>query len=498
MSQRQKTSNRLKWCFLMNPAPLVIEFFGKLAKEIVESGDEYIVVANSKMAEYAKMKYFPKDAKFFSEVDWCINNYKKNQKEFQGLSWKEFFPEFDRFNRFKLYDFNYCNSAEIVAQSYQFADFIFQREKPDVIVAEPPTGIFNGLFYFLSKKYRKAYLGLLDSRIKDRFDIYDLEFTCSKYKETFRELKNDNISKKEKKFAQDFIRQFISHKQLPPYMDFQKEHLEKGEIGRIMGYLKREKEMVHHYFKYFSRRKYFKAYDYYSEFLINYIFRYPWKGLKSRFRILLQRNISDSLDNEYKFYLYPLQFEPEASTSVQAMYFCNQLNTIRNIAFSLPFPYKLYVKEHPSAVGTRTTDFYRRVKEIPNIVLISPYENVENLIKKSQGVIVLTTTIGIEAALIGKPVYVLGNVFYSYHPVCQKISNFDELKEKIQRDSMDKPTIQNLEDINIRFIVSYFINTIAGDIATACSKNDTNDYKSIYKEIKRIFLDNRYERGNLI
>jgi len=481
----------MKWCFLVNPAPLIIEFFGKLACQIAKEGDEYIVAVNSKIAEYSKMKYFPKDTKIFSEVDWCAKNYQRNKNEHQGLSWKEFFPEFDRFNRFKVYDFSYSNSVEIVAQTYQFADFIFQKEKPDIIIAEPPTGVFNEIFSFFSKKYQATYIGLMTSRINNRIDAYDSEYTCSQYKKSFNKLNNINISEKERKFAKDFIKSFISHKKLPFYMDYQNQHKRLSQISRINGYIKREKEMIRYYLKYLLKRKYFRKFDYNSEFLINYIFRYPQESLKRKFRSLLQRNIFDSADNSDKFFIYPLHLQPEASTAVRAMYFSDQLNTIKNIAFSLPFPYKLYVKEHPSAIGSKSGYFYKKIKEIPNTVLISPYENVESLIKKSQGVITLTSTMGMEAALAGKPVYILGDVFYNYHPLCRKVNSFEYLRKKIQEDLVDKPFIDNLEDINIRFILSYFRNIIPGDIIAASSKNDANDYKEIYKNIKRIFFKDR-------
>jgi hypothetical protein len=491
----RKTS-KMKWCFLINPAPLLIEFLGKLSREVVKGGDEYILVANSKIAEYDKKKYFPKDVKIFSEVDWCLENYKKNQKEFGGLSWKEFFPEFDRFNRFKLFKYDYNNSVEIISQSYQFLDFVFQKEKPEVVVSEAPTGIFNEVSYYLCKKFNLTYLGLIGSRFDGRIDIYDSKHTCPKYKNTFREMANCNISEAEKKFARDFIKNFLSHKQLPPYVTFQNQNIHLGEINRIKRYIKREKEMCRYLFRYFLNRKYFRPFDYNSEFLLKYGFRYPLDFLKCRFRILLQKNIFNSLsNNDDKFFLFPLHLQPESSTSVQATYFCDQLNTVMNIAFSLPLPYKLYVKEHPAAIGTRPSNFYRKLKEIPNVVLISPNEDTENLIKKSQGVITLTSTIGMEAALAGKPVYVLGNVFYSYHPLCQKVNSFEELKQKIEMDLVRKPDIDDLEDINLRFILSYFKNTIAGEVAAAISENDTNDYKAIYKEIKRIFF---YGKTNFI
>lgn len=486
-----KKSSKLKWCFLINMAPMTVDFLALLAHQVVEAGDECIIVVNSKITEYSKKKYFPEKVKIISEVDWCIANYEKNQKEFQDLSWKEFFPEFDRFNRFKLYDYNYHNSVEIVAQSYQFADFVLKEERPDIVISEPPTGIFNGIFYFFCKRYKINYLGVLASRIKDKFDFYDLNYTYSGYEKTFKKLSITDISEKEKKFAKEFIKDFVSHKYLSSYMTYHYKHKSLSQISKVRGYIKREKEIVYHYLRYLLKRKYFYSFDYYGEFFKKYIFLYPLKSLRNKFRALLQKNIFCSLVDNDKFFIYPLHLQPEASTSVRAMYFCDQLNTIKNIAFSLPFPYKLYVKEHPKAFGTRSWHFYKKIKEIPNVILVSPREGVENLIKKSRGAVVLTSTVGLEAILSGKPAYALGKPFYLYHPLCRKVNSFEELGQAIQKDLISRPAINNLEDINTRFVVSYLRNTITGDIITAGGENDTNNYKAIYKDIVKIFFKDK-------
>ena len=155
-------------------------------------------------------------------------------------------------------------------------------------------------------------------------------------------------------------------------------------------------------------------------------------------------------------------------------------------------PYKLYAKEHPVAAGTRPNEFYEELKKIPNIILISPRENMENLVKNSSGVISLTSTVGLEAALVGKPVYVLGDVFYSYHPLCRKVKNFEELESRIREDLIDMKMPASLEDINTHFVVSYFRNTIPGDMITAGAQKDTNDYKLIYKSILKLLTKNKY------
>ena len=65
----------MKWCILINNAPNLSEFFGKLSDEIIKRGDDCLVVFGGKIAEYEKKKFFPNKAKFISAVDWCAGNY---------------------------------------------------------------------------------------------------------------------------------------------------------------------------------------------------------------------------------------------------------------------------------------------------------------------------------------------------------------------------------------------------------------------------------------
>lgn len=476
----------MKWCFILSDDFYLPEFLGKIAHQVVKEGDECIIAVNSKIAEYDKQKYFPRNAEFLSKVDWCIENCKKKYgNQFSGLSWKVFFPTFIRKTKTLRCDYN--TSVEIISQLYQFFDFVLQTKHPDIVISEPPSNVSNGIAYHLCKKNNVIYLGLMSSRFESRIDTYDLEHTCSKYEEVFNKLLNCNIPEDERRFAQNFIEDFISHKKKPSYVGVGMNWF--YETNFIAHYAKRVKQVYRPWIKYLLKRNRFKAYDYESENRFKNVPLAPLTGIKSRFRFLIQLDKFDSPNNTDKFFLFPLHLQPEASTSVLATYFYDQLNTVKNIAFSLPFTYKLYVKEHPAAIGTWSGNFYKELKNIPNVCLISPYEKVENLIKNSYGVITLTSTIGMEAALAGKPVYVLGNVDYSYHPLCKKINSFEELRQTLETNLTNKPNIHNLEEINIRFIISYFRNTIPGNLFLSSKENDTNDYKVIFEEIRDIFKE---------
>ncbi len=469
----------MKCIFLVNNAPFLAEFFGKVAGQMGKQGDECLVVASNKIAEYENMKFFPDKTRLISKVDWCAKNYQKGKTEFGGLAWEELFSDFSRFKALK---FNYGNSLNRVSQIYQFFDHIFRDEKPDMIISEPPAGLFHGIAYYFCRRNNIPYVGLNDSLYEGRIDLFDYKFTSSKYEKTFREIKDNDISENEKEFSKDFIEKLISHTKVHSYVGLVK--INFTQLGLIRHYFEKVRD-IKPLLKYIFDRKYFKDFDYESESSIRNVLSSLWEMERRQFRILFQKNIFPKIKgNNDDFFIFPLHFQPEASTSVWATYYCDQLNTIKNIALTLPFPYKLYVKEHPAAVGLRTREFYKELRRSPNVVLIPPYENVEQLVRRSAGVITLTSTVGMEAALAGKPVYVLGNVFYSYHPMCKKVKSFEELKDRISGDLINKPDIGNLENINRCFIISCFRNTIKGNVVSASQDKDDNNYQLICDELR--------------
>jgi len=114
-----------------------------------------------------------------------------------------------------------------------------------------------------------------------------------------------------------------------------------------------------------------------------------------------------------RYVLYPIHFQPEASTLVQAPYYLDQAALIEDISKSLPVGYQLYVKEHVSNRGRRPLSFYKRLRETFGVRLLGPDEDTWTLIRGAAAVAVITGTVGWEGLLFGKPVVTFGDVFYN-------------------------------------------------------------------------------------
>lgn len=135
-----------------------------------------------------------------------------------------------------------------------------------------------------------------------------------------------------------------------------------------------------------------------------------WTGIRN---LLLARHTISALPGDEAFFFFPLQYEPEISLGTQGRGWVSQLKLIRHISDSLPIDRWLYVKEHPSMLsGIRPLGFYRALKALPRVRLVSQRVSSYEIIPKAEAVLTVTGTAGWEALMHRKPVVLFGHAFY--------------------------------------------------------------------------------------
>ncbi|MDP3935195.1 MAG: hypothetical protein Q8Q46_03210 [Candidatus Giovannonibacteria bacterium] len=151
----------------------------------------------------------------------------------------------------------------------------------------------------------------------------------------------------------------------------------------------------------------------------DYSYITPWNYIRDHAKRKIRNfiganNLYDKIDFKENFAFFPLQYEPEISLLLWAPFKTNQLETIRQIAKSLPIDYKLYVKEHPLMVQYRPRSYYKEIKKIPNVKLINPSVTSFELLPHTKLVITITGSLGLEATFMKKPVITLGDLWFNY------------------------------------------------------------------------------------
>jgi capsule polysaccharide modification protein KpsS len=154
------------------------------------------------------------------------------------------------------------------------------------------------------------------------------------------------------------------------------------------------------------------------------------------------------VSSTHTYILYPLHFRPEASTSVQAKYYEDDYEILKNIAFSMRPDQYLVVKEHKSNVGNNEIKFYRRIESLPNTILLDPYFPLKQNLRRFDALVCLTSTAGFEALENNIPVFLLGRVFYEQYPGCVRVQSFEQLENCIQNvkknNAKSRPEITDL------------------------------------------------------
>lgn len=123
----------------------------------------------------------------------------------------------------------------------------------------------------------------------------------------------------------------------------------------------------------------------------------------------------EPVPTEYKersFLLYALQMQPESSVEVLGEGLSNQIELIKWMANALPHGVELWVKEHSNALGVRSSAYYKEIKSLPSVRLIDPFYPSAKLINKAFAVASVSSTICLEAALIGVPSIVFSKPFF--------------------------------------------------------------------------------------
>jgi hypothetical protein len=123
------------------------------------------------------------------------------------------------------------------------------------------------------------------------------------------------------------------------------------------------------------------------------------------------------IDFNKKYVYFPLQLQPELTTSILGTKYADQLLALEHLAKLIPDDWLIYAKENPKQTARqRDILFYHRLSKIPKVHYLSLGYNSHKLIQNSQFVSVVTGTAGWEAISGGKNVLVFGRAWYKTLP----------------------------------------------------------------------------------
>ncbi len=361
----------------------------------------------------------------------------KFEKKYKINLWQLAINErlFYKYNEF--YKFRSDEILEIICAECKLFEKIIQDVKPDIFVTMPTALHHQELFYKMCKFHNIKILMLNQINLGYKCVISE-EFNKL---DDLNTLESDNNSRNFEDL-QNYLENHSSSKQLIEHKNKIRESY-TIKFKAALGYLfSKNKSADNNYF--------YRGHSKYKTFLIT-----AKNFLKTKYRMhfinkIFKKSITDEDSN---FIYFPLHQEPERILLIGSPYYTNQLETVRNIAKSIPINYKLYVKEHPtqSMRDWRSLSFYKQILALPNVTLLHPSISSKEIIKKCDLVISVNGSTGFEATFYEKPSIVFTDIGYSILPSVQKIDSIQELPNKII-DSLNYKVSPNELDQYLLFI----------------------------------------------
>jgi hypothetical protein len=135
-------------------------------------------------------------------------------------------------------------------------------------------------------------------------------------------------------------------------------------------------------------------------------------------------------------YIYvPLHLIPESTTTILSPIYINESFIIESLSKSVKTGQFIVIKEHWSMLGYRKLSFYKKIRRLPNVILIDPEQDhpPKYYIENADLIVTISGSSALEGAMIGKNSLVFSDVTFGLLSSVKKISVDPTLKETIQQ-----------------------------------------------------------------
>jgi hypothetical protein len=205
------------------------------------------------------------------------------------------------------------------------------------------------------------------------------------------------------------------------------------------------RSQVHSLLRVAKRRRlarYRKFTDYRNSYTFGGLFREALRLRRNLWRLHRQTFIEQPPDEPFTF--FGLHMQPESTIDVFAHFFSNQVHVIELISRSLPPTRSLLVKLHKSDAPNYSTAYLARLRRFPGVQIVAPHADSLAFIRKAELVFAIQGTIGLEAALLGKPVIAFGDAPVKMFPSVSTLGRTVELPGLI-RSKLAEPSPQRAD-----------------------------------------------------
>lgn len=313
------------------------------------------------------------------------------------------------------------DTIRILAGAMQFWRDVCQRYSPDVIVGEVACAT-EWIGWLTARSRGIPYLIPYPTPVANHFFFLDRpDGVWRRMESAFLALKKRTLSTDELLIAENFIHSFRAKKTKPPFLEWAQHSPLAPQPSRIASRITRIPFRIRTYLA--DGR--FEVGSHHG----TPPWRPPWEDAERIVRhVASEMGIFERRVDETKRSVYfPLHVQPEFTTDVRAPAYANQLALIESISKAVPVGYQVLVKEHPGMSGERALHYYKELKKLHNVRLLSPCLDSHDLIRNSDVILTIAGSSAWEAILYEKPVIAFGPLCYGFSELAYHCENIAEL-----------------------------------------------------------------------
>lgn len=192
-----------------------------------------------------------------------------------------------------------------------------------------------------------------------------------------------------------------------------------------------------------------------------------------------------TIPNE-KFIFFPLHMPGEAQTLVRGYPFMNDVEVLYQLSLIIPSNIQIVVKEHPGYEGWKSLHELNLIKIMPNVTLVESNISSHDLIKQSNFVITINSSVWFESLAFNKNVITLGRGIFTGLNVTHEAKTFSELGSLVKKLLIDSEQMNLPKDKIEKFIDSYSKMSVTGEMYRYTSSENNNFANLIQNKIKLI------------
>lgn len=370
-------------------------------------------------------------------------------------------------NRFYFDYSNFEQNLNFIEFGYKRVKEVLKECQPDLIIDTEDGELLRTILCEVAHKNKIPYITI----DYPRFELYKIPTYCLGVKtEQFVKLKFEEfLLKKDSELTDEF--EYVSNMRNQSHImskEFKGTSTSQYKADPLIPVIKNTIGKLFYFWNVFFKSGNYKKIIW-SRIIypnpLKYFLFYAKVDIKRQFLFRSRKFFENPVKDEQYVYM-PLHLIPESTTFVKAPFYFNELFIIEQISKSLPIGWKLYVKEHQSMLGERSFQFYKKVKQFPNVRLVkfNYYQDPKPWIENAKGVITITGTGAYEAAMLGKKALVFGDVPFNLIEGITRIHSFEQLPELIASfgnvDNVKScaaylATIKSIgKEINLKYLVS--------------------------------------------